>query len=175
MPALKHHSGLLCLTLLHPVGWPTHRAGGLWSSSIPFDTQHRMCLFSLITKYSTVGRNVSNGIVFQGLTNLSHNLHHVDSHLDGWAGDGHSQAFISSYIHGLFLAYNARRGFLAGPNRSVQSAENHNFRQGYATSGPYCRPMGRPVWQEMSTYSLKFHLGPPCPTLVCPAGGLPTK
>jgi hypothetical protein len=28
----------------------------------------------------------------------------------------------------------------------------------------------RPVWQGVSTDSLKFHLGPPCPTLLCSAG-----
>jgi hypothetical protein len=31
------------------------------------------------------------------------------------------------------------------------------------------------VWQGVAMNSLKFHLGPPCPTLLCPAGGSPLK
>jgi hypothetical protein len=31
---------------------------------------------------------------------------------------------------------------------------------------------GRPVREGVSTESLKFHAGPPCPTLICPAVGL---
>jgi hypothetical protein len=31
----------------------------------------------------------------------------------------------------------------------------------------------RPVWEGVSTHSLKFHAGPPCPTLIRPAGGWP--
>jgi hypothetical protein len=31
----------------------------------------------------------------------------------------------------------------------------------------------KPVWQRLSTDSLKFHLGLPCPTLLRPAGGPP--
>jgi hypothetical protein len=31
------------------------------------------------------------------------------------------------------------------------------------------------VWQGLAKDSLKIHLGPPCPTLLCPVGGLPLK
>jgi hypothetical protein len=31
------------------------------------------------------------------------------------------------------------------------------------------------VWQGVAMYSLKFHLGPPCPNLLCPVGGPPLK
>jgi hypothetical protein len=31
------------------------------------------------------------------------------------------------------------------------------------------------VWQGVAMDSLKYHLGPPCPTLLCPAGGPPLK
>jgi hypothetical protein len=31
------------------------------------------------------------------------------------------------------------------------------------------------VWQGVAMVSLKFHPGPPCPTYLCPAGGLPLK
>jgi hypothetical protein len=34
-------------------------------------------------------------------------------------------------------------------------------------------PQARPVWKGVSTDSLKFHPGPPCPTLLRPAGGPP--
>jgi hypothetical protein len=33
----------------------------------------------------------------------------------------------------------------------------------------------RPVWQQVSTDSLKFHPGPPSPTLLYPVGGPPPK
>jgi hypothetical protein len=33
----------------------------------------------------------------------------------------------------------------------------------------------RPLWQGVSTDSLKFFPGLPCPTLLCPAGGPPMK
>jgi hypothetical protein len=33
----------------------------------------------------------------------------------------------------------------------------------------------RPVWQGVSTDSLKFHPGPPCPTFLRPAGGPPPE
>jgi RNA recognition motif-containing protein len=39
-----------------------------------------------------------------------------------------------------------------------------------------CHPgNGRPVREGVSTDSLKFHLGPPCPTLLRPTGGPPPK
>jgi hypothetical protein len=35
--------------------------------------------------------------------------------------------------------------------------------------------LGRPIREGVSTDSLKFHMGPPCPTLIRPAGGPPPK
>jgi hypothetical protein len=40
-------------------------------------------------------------------------------------------------------------------------------------SNPPCVSMG--VWQGVATDSLKFYLGPPCPTLLQPAGRPPPK
>jgi hypothetical protein len=34
-----------------------------------------------------------------------------------------------------------------------------------------CTVATRPVWQGVSTDSLKFYLGPPCPSLLRPVGG----
>jgi hypothetical protein len=31
------------------------------------------------------------------------------------------------------------------------------------------------LWQGMTMYSVKFHPGPPCPTLLHPAGGIPLR
>jgi hypothetical protein len=44
-------------------------------------------------------------------------------------------------------------------------------------AGIWCKTLlhFRSAWQEVSTDSLKFHLGPPCPTLLRPAGGPPLK
>jgi hypothetical protein len=44
----------------------------------------------------------------------------------------------------------------------------------FASSSSSHRPsMG--VWQGVAMESLKFHPGLPCPTLLCPAGGLPLE
>jgi hypothetical protein len=42
-------------------------------------------------------------------------------------------------------------------------------------SSEFPRQGVRPVREGVSTYSLKFHAGPPCPTLIRPAGGPPPK
>jgi hypothetical protein len=44
---------------------------------------------------------------------------------------------------------------------------------GQPTPGRSIGCLGRPVREEVSTDSLKFHAGPPCPTLIRPQGGRP--
>jgi hypothetical protein len=62
-----------------------------------------------------------------------------------------------------------------GPPRSLSVSLAVQIETRWSFSGVAPSSCCRSVWQAVSTDSLKFHLGPPCPTLIRPAGGPPPK
>jgi hypothetical protein len=87
----------------------------------------------------------------------------------GRLGIGHPQGAF-----GVFSYYQLVMLFLNMVCLTVALTKKY-FNEVRLASTPNTRGISRPIWQRVSTVSLKFHPGPPCQTHLCSVGGPPLK